>query len=250
MTQSSLIPSDARFLKDLPALLERSMIAPIEAGSSGLEIAQVRERYGKPNLRTLISQMIAAIIQVAESGGIENKIQDTMAMSLMVDSVITHYPHMGISEFGTALKNGVTGIYGPNYNRITIESVITWCKKYYEHTAPMYHEIAYQRNAAKQQAIAAPSPTAIPAPDWFREATAKKLQTIGKSPRREKVYFDTLQAYCDHHQLPHTYITTLKDRWIYEAGPEFTGHMDQYLTARERAFLADNAIYINTKPNG
>ncbi len=111
------------------------------------------------------------------------------------------YPKMEVGELIMCCKNGISGVYGPLFNAIRIDTIVGWAKGYYEITWPQIESRATMKRlqAAREEKEA----HAVPMPDHIREAFKKIADRVAAAPKYKTVSkkapelkYTTLEDYC------------------------------------------------------
>lgn len=145
------------------------------------------------------------IVELLEISGFENTISKPETLALVVDEIINQYPNLEIAELSIALREGITGKYGPTYNRIAIDTIGTWIKAYYQVSWPEIERRAVNANISKA-ITARENDKAVPMPQWYKEKLAqlelatKKAISVSKEKTSKYVYI-SIADYCHRNSI-------------------------------------------------
>lgn len=188
-------------------------------------MAQLAQRLSHTTTRRLIEQIL---VRTFIMSGYQDVPSDEKTIGLIADQIIHQYPQLEVGELCIALKEGLTGRYGPNYNRIAIDTVGQWISKYYTITWPIIEARGVNRYLSAQQALTTPTEPVVEMPGWFKEnmeALAKRVKRHIHTPQEPAPYrYISIEDYCHRNQIPaEAFIKAHKDKW-------------------EAAFMRDNGV--------
>lgn len=186
---------------------------------------QLAHRLSHTTTRILIEQIL---VRTFIMSGYQDVPSDEDTISLIADQIIHQYPQLEVGELCIALKEGLTGRYGPNYNRIAIDTVGHWISKYYTITWPIIEARGVNRYLSAQKAETEPTEPPVQMPGWFKDqmaALAKRVKRHTHTPPEPAPYrYISIEDYCHRHDIPAAaFIKAHRDKW-------------------EAAFMRDNAI--------
>ena len=145
------------------------------------------------------------LVELIEISGFDNNISNPATLAIVVDEIINQYPNLEIAELSISLREGITGKYGPTYNRIAIDTIGTWIKAYYEQSWPQIERKAVNRYLSKSNTTH-DNTNAVPMPQWYKDKLAQlelaSKKTITKPTTEKSTYqYISIQDYCHRHQL-------------------------------------------------
>lgn len=132
--------------------------------------------------------------------GVENSPQIEGCI-FAAEQIRSLYPKMEMGELIMACKNGISGVYGPIFNAIRIDTIVGWAKGYYDVTWPQIEQKATIKRlqASRQEKEDA----AVPMPDYIREAFKKIEQRVAAAPKYKTITkkapelkYSSLEDYC------------------------------------------------------
>jgi hypothetical protein len=121
-------------------------------------------------------------------------------LEIITSMIIDEFPKMEIGELVICLKKGITGAYGPLYNKISIDTIPTWVRKYYEVTWKEIEANAIMRNK-RMKAIEIDNP-GVPCPPEISEKLReleKKLKFNKPIPKENKLKWESILDFCTYY---------------------------------------------------
>jgi hypothetical protein len=174
-------------------IIEAVMTAKIEEiiRNKYLRIKSLSERFGAAQINKILSYIF---LEIQVSSGIEKVIDDPKAINLIITTWMNNNQDKDIREFGIICNDGITGHYGPNYNKIAVETLGIWTKEYNLIKIPIILQNTDKHNRINQtQKITAPPPQdykPIPVPEYIAKSTDDLVKTYkvdltpSNTPRR------------------------------------------------------------------
>lgn len=177
------------------------------------ELSKLSEIIGERETSVIMANMLAKVLMSSD-----HDVPNPDTYIWLCTQIIYQYPTLEIGEWGIALKNGVTGAYGPiYYGKIQLDTIGSWVKKYKEETWP---QIAQKIQAAKvmqqQKQLMQPKKDIVPMPDWFKEkieSLDRRLKAkIIKKPGAKTYY--SLRDYCTQNEIDfNQFIKPHAEKW-------------------------------------
>lgn len=229
------------------------------------KISYLLKFYGLPPILNFMCLFFMKVIKISK---IENVIADKTQLEFIIRNWLVNNHDKDIREFAIIIQNGITGEYGPTYNKVGIDSLGTWTKSYTENTKPKLMErikaISAQSTTTKTLALSSPSTTTIPCPADIREATNKLIAkyNIDYTPkksyadqRKEKLrkylgirdykpeypvkkVYGSLEDYCEDQGIDAPdFISKFEENILSSFSFEGDIHPNDYLEQKKREFL-------------
>lgn len=178
------------YKKQLAQMCFYANIYNIDSLGGDYKISNLIKQY---NIHPIMNFMKLYFLKIVKISKIDNCISENGQLDLIIRSWISNNVEKDIREFAIILQNGITGEYGPTYNRIGIDSLGFWTKSYLETTKPKIMQriqnIAAKKETNKTLELASPTSNPVSCPAYISQATDQlvKQYNVDLSPKKSQL---------------------------------------------------------------